>query len=76
MCIRDREFDQILAHVAAGLERYVGLDSSRSGDSTTLALACEQLLAEMERSYTTSEERLNHGGRGAAAPAAESITFF
>jgi methyl-accepting chemotaxis protein len=62
---------QILAHVVGDISRLHGHIADRGGAGIDPA----GWLAELERGYTTKEERMSHGGK-AEADGAQGITFF
>jgi methyl-accepting chemotaxis protein len=72
--------NQILGHVTGSMERYRQfIDEQRARISEGhLAdpVAMDAWLEEMERSYTTEEQRQNHSGEQSGLPQESEITFF
>ena len=66
--------EQILAHVESNIR--VLHDQLTRMDIDFETLDVEHLLASLETSYTTAEERRNHGGTTAADTDQSEITFF
>ena len=80
MQFQDR-VNQILAQTRTDMERFQALLDGRRAELANGQLPervrADQWLAEMERSYTTIEQQLNHsGGRQVGAPQNSEITFF
>jgi methyl-accepting chemotaxis protein len=69
---------QILSHVGHGLERYGQLAGRAAQGQAPGAKDFEALFAEMERTYTTREERSNHSGGVAlrGVKVSDNVTFF
>ena len=66
---------QILAHVRANIDSLadvIARDCGPSGESIDIG----QWLVEMEASYTTNEQRMNHRGSQTNAVASHGVTFF
>lgn len=69
---------QILAQVSAELERlHAALAGIRGDHTAARVIDAEHWIREMERRYTTPEQRITHQGQRAAGPVARSdVTFF
>jgi methyl-accepting chemotaxis protein len=71
---------QILGQVTGDMRRYEAMLASRRQEleagNTPEEIDVEAWLGEMETSYTTLEQRVNHGGAQGGGPKASEITFF
>ena len=67
---------QILAHVRADMDRLGGHLRVARDDEVKPPIDADVWLAEMESTYATEEQRLNHQGAQAQSVSAHDITFF
>lgn len=72
--------NQILGHVESDMQRFQGMLETRraafAGGVVPEATDIGAWLAEMERTYTTLEQRHNHGGAQDRAPEQSEVIFF
>lgn len=73
-------FSQILGHVEQDLDKMYGklheiIEAWRNGQSLP-EIELERWLAELERSYSTQEQKTAHHGSASRAPTDSDITFF
>ena len=66
---------QILTHVRANIDSLADVMARHSGPSGE-SIDIGQWLLEMEASYTTDEQRMNHQGSQTNAVASHGVTFF
>jgi methyl-accepting chemotaxis protein len=68
---------QILAQVSAELERlHATLAGIRTDHTAARVIDAERWIQEMERRYTTPEQRITQGQRAAGPVAGSDVTFF